>query len=247
MSALPTLIGCPTRVVLQSLELISDSSGAAADTGSALHHMAASFHVGKHKKAKALARAAKAKEFPLADIEQAEKWYDSYSADSRNAEAEILGVEQSVTVALEPASHDSTGELIYLTGRCDQIRRDRNIGVRVVDIKTGRSAGVAAIEQAAYQLAGYTVGVAKLLGLKVMAPPAILRVRGYDGAQDASTAPVYFQSFLSWERCLMLIDEIRNTIADVRNGRVDVRPGFACSTICPARGLQNCLALLERI
>lgn len=251
MSSLPMLVTCPMRAVLLDEGLLNDESGAAADTGSLLHSYVSTWH-GNGKKGDAAERAVDAtaaKTFPLADAARAKAWFAAYQADPRNRNAVMLAVEQPVSLVLPCAEHDPTGEPVHLSGVLDQIREDDD-GSRVWDLKTGRSGGVAMLDNYAFQLAGYTLAAAVWLGVDDMRPPGIIRLQGYDvKGTDPSSSPhgIFFRSVLTWKRCKMLLDEVVNIVADIRAGRVDVRPGFHCANVCPAKGLQTCLSLAEKI
>lgn len=250
-SSLPQLIGCPMRQVLLDAGMLSDESGPAAQTGSLLHAYAATWHGNGKNESEAATRvdASAATEFPLADPDAARRWFAAYTRDPRNTRAVLAGCEQSVTLTLPPADHDPTGQPVCVRGTLDQIREEDG-GFRVWDLKTGRPTGLVMLDSYALQLAAYTLAAAQWLGVDRMLPPGVIRLQGYDAKGcDPSLAPpgVFFQSVLSWERCQMLCDEVRNVVADIRSGRVDIRPGFSCSTICPARGTQTCLALGERL
>lgn len=251
-SSLPALVGCPLRQVLLAEGLLSDESGEAAQTGSLFHSFASAWHGNGHdaENAVASATARDGAKFPLANGDRARKWFDAYAADPRNRDAVLSGNELRVEVAIPAADHDPTGTPVWIVGTLDQIREERG-GHRVYDLKTGRSTGLAMLDLYAYQLAAYTVAAAAYLGVETMLPPAVIRVQGYDvkGVDPSLAPPGVFYPYvvLTWERCHMLLAEIANVVADVRSGRIDVRPGFSCATTCPARGLQNCLPLAERL
>lgn len=251
ISSLPMLVTCPLRAVLLEEGLLVDESGAAADTGSLLHAYASTWHA-NGKKGDAAERsvdATAAVKFPKADAAKAKSWFAAYQADPRNRDAVILAIEQPVSLVLPCAAHDPTGEPVHLSGTLDQIREDDD-GPRVWDLKTGRSAGVAMFDTYAFQLAGYTLAAAAWLGVDTMRPPGLIRLQGYDAkGTDPSASPhgIFYRSFLTWKRCKMLLDEVVNIVADIRAGRVDIRPGFHCANVCPARGLSTCLPLAEKI
>jgi len=244
ISSLPSLITCPMRAVLLDEGLFSDESGAAADTGSLLHAYAAAWHTNGKNEAEAVSRvdATASGKFPKADPEQAREWFAAYAADPRNRDAVILAIEQPVELVLPPAENDPTGEPVYFRGTLDQIREDDD-GERVWDLKTGRAGGVAMFDSYSFQLAGYTLAAAAYLGRETMRPPGVIRLQGYK-SRDGGT---HFRSALTWRRCQMLMQEIVGEVARIRAGDVAIRPGFHCSTICPARGLQTCLPLADRL
>lgn len=250
ISSLPALVTCPMRAVLLDAGLLADDSGAAAQTGSLLHAFVAEWHAHGHDTEGALTTVQR-EPFPLADADKAATWFRAYTADPRNRECRILAIEQSVTLALPCADHDPTGLPIALRGTLDQIREEDG-GPRVYDLKTGRASGLSMLDSYAFQLAAYSRAAAGFLGVAParMRSPGVIRLQGYDvkGCDPALRPPgVFYVSPFDAQRCEMLVDEIRNIVADIRSGRVDVRPGSHCSYMCPARGLQNCLPLSDRL
>lgn len=250
ISSLPSLVTCPMRAVLLDAGLLDDESGAAAQTGSLLHAFVASWHAHGNDVEGALATTQR-EPFPLADTGKAEAWFRAYSADPRNRDCRIVAIEQSVTLALPCADHDDTGLPVAFRGTLDQIREEDG-GFRVYDLKTGRASGLSMLDSYAFQLVAYSRAAAGFLGIDParMLSPGVIRLQGYDvkGVDPALRPPgVFYVSPFAAARCEMLLDEIRNIVADIRSGRVDVRPGGHCSFMCPARGLQNCLPLSDQL
>lgn len=140
-SRVSKLLGCAMGIVL----VMHDESegGAAAQTGNLVHDAAEHYHKTKGTLAQrteaglAALEAARA-EFPAGDPEKAREIFRAYAQDRENIEAEVLWVEQQVTLTLAADPGDPTGEPIVITGTLDQVRRDKADGVlRVWDIKTG--------------------------------------------------------------------------------------------------------------
>src|SRR5262245_51366055 len=124
-SALPSLVKCGWRAVLLAESVLDDQSGAAADTGSALHRGVAVWHKTDKDTAAAI-RALKESvaEYPLADLDDAAEHFQAYTEDPRNQTAKVVAVEEKVELTLSPAPHDPTGREIYIQGTLDQIRLD---------------------------------------------------------------------------------------------------------------------------
>lgn len=251
-SSLPSLLACPMRAVLLDAKLLGDEVGEAAETGSAMHAIAHEYHTTTKSVEQAIGDVTSrdGQKFPRADWPKAAKWSAAYCSDPRNRRDVALHSELFVSGAFDPAPHDVTRQLVYVRGTLDQIRRDQHGRYYVLDLKTGATQGMAMLDCYAAQLAAYTLMMQAALGLDddEVAPPAVARIRGYEGkGVDPTLSPpgVFYPSEFSVAVCRQLIEEVTNVVADVRNGRVDFVPGFQCSTICPARGSANCLQKFE--
>lgn len=247
-SALPLLVTCPLRASLMFSRMLTDESGKAADTGSAVHKAIEVWHTNGQDARDALkSMEAAIADYPLADLHDAALHFRPYIADPRNIEAEIVVVEKKITFALSPAETDETGKMIYVTGTLDQIRREHG-RCYLYDVKTGQKYdGWTMMHTHALQIAAYCVGATQCLGYDVL-PGAIIATRGYRkrGVQEVDPPGVFYQFAWGLPECHRLLDSVRHTVADIRSGRISIGPGEHCS-FCPARGLDTCLPLARSL
>jgi hypothetical protein len=229
-----------------------DESGPAADTGSAVHMAANAFHSLKSK-AKGNARLsvgvmrAALSEYPLADLDAAEKTFLRYSEDERNKEAEIVLCEGKVNCTLPPWKDDPTQEEIYLIGTLDQIRR---VDGRLVccDIKNGqRLDGFEMIHSHALQLAAYQLAASKLIGERVDRA-CIIRTQDYvrqgKRGKALQDGPVFWNCPWSLSQAVTMLDSVRRVVASVRRGGVYAAPNEGCRWCI---GIGECLPKLEAL
>lgn len=250
-SALPELVKCGWRAVLLAEKWIEDTSGKAADTGSSLHRGIAEWHL----KAKDVNSAVKSlrdsiAEFPLADLDDAEKQFRAYIADPRNIAAVVPFVETKVEIAIAPAKHDPTEQMIYIQGTLDQIRQSEYQPDvwEVWDVKSSARDIGSILHAYTFQLAAYTLAGVKLVPKgKRLRPGGFIRTRSYlkRGIDPASSPPGVF-IHVPWdlEHCNRLLDAVRNQVALIRGaGPIHIGPGEHCN-YCPAKGIDSCLPLL---
>lgn len=241
-SALPLLIRCPLRAVLLHMRYATDSSGKAADTGSAAHKAVAVWHTNGRKYAAAVKAMKEAlADYPLADLHEAELHFRPYTEDPRNQTAEVVAVEQKVSFTLDPAENDPTGELIHCTGTLDQLRSE---GGRVFlwDVKTGMSEGWEMSHDHALQVAAYAVGAG-------VEPGGVIRTRGYRkrGVKAAEAPPgVFWPALFDRAGADVLLGGVRAVVARVRAGGGWAGPGDWCG-YCPAGGLELCVPKLKSL
>lgn len=151
-----------------------------------------------------------------------------------------------MSVTLPPHEIDPTGRMVVLQGTLDQVRETPQ-GLRLYDVKTGRTEGVQMLDLYAYQVAAYCVMATELLGEPV-APGALIRTAGYlrPGVVPATEPPgVFFSVPWGLADCRGLLDAVRLAVANIRCGEVNFGPGYHCAATCPARGLQTCIAKWE--
>lgn len=245
MSGLPSLVLCAMREFLAWQGMLDDESGTAAETGSAAHRVIDFLH--SHKWDIRLATESVSKrisDLPNCDWEVAKKHATAYAQDPRNRDARIVGSERRVELVLEPHELDTTRQPIIINGTIDQIRLDADGRSRVYDVKTGRLSGLAMLDCYQAQLAGYSKAAEADL------PPAVIRTAGYlEKGVTASECPpgIYYYSTLTPTRIEWIMAAVRLEVAMIRLGHINHRPGFHCSTICPARSTQQCLYLFERV
>jgi RecB family exonuclease len=247
-SALPSLVRCPWRAAMLFTGMIQDSSGKAADTGSAVHAAVDSWHGNGQDFAAALrAMRERIEEYPLADFGEAELHFRPYCKDPRNARAEIVQREKKVAFSINPAEGDPHGP-IYLRGRLDQIRRGPDGRLYVWDLKTGNPEGWVMVHEHASQLAAYAVGATLTLGEEVH-PGGVIRTRGWRkrGVDPASEPDgVFWHAPFDFEGALLILDTVRETVKLLRQGNVTLGPGEHCR-FCPAMGLDTCVPKLRSL
>jgi hypothetical protein len=232
--------------------LLDDPGGAAAEVGTLVHEVVAGWHRNGLDRDAAVARVGDWRQrFPrLASagrFDEALAHVAGYCGDPRNQVKPAL-LEQSVSLALPPHETDPTGQPVILQGTLDQVRETPG-GLRLFDLKTGRTEGAQMLDIYAYQVAAYCVMASELLGEPV-APGALIRSAGYlaSGAVAAEQPwGVFFWVPWGLGDCTALLDAVRLIVANVRRGEVNFGPGAHCLSACPARGLQECLPKWQRI
>lgn len=237
-SQLHKIVACAWRGVF---EMLNDEgvSGKAADTGSAMHLAAATWHGGKGVPASIAAMNANAAAlFPLADLDEAARIFERYRADPRNnppacriAEIEVKGV-----ATLEPWVKGEPPIVIH--GTADQIRIGDD-GMRYVwDIKTGAALHAAQMQaHHAYQLAAYAIATKSK-------PGGFIRTKGYftRGAELPSPHGVFVPA--DFTNPYAVLDAVRLAVSLIRSGNVTASPGDACG-MCVFAGLSHCLPKLS--
>lgn len=235
-----------------SMRMIEDSSGPAADTGTAVHAAVEYWHTHREVAEPIVASmkevAAKCRDlFPLADLDDAERQFRAYCADPRNQTAIIVKTEQKVSFTIPAHETDETKQEIVITGTLDQIRKEGGV-YSVHDIKTSKRPGWDLLNDHAMQIAAYSIGATQLMGCDVQ-PGSLIRTRGYlvRGVDPAKKPPgVFFYFPWTLRDAPLILDAIRITVANIRNGYVVVGPGQECNW-CPAGGLQSCLPKLIQL
>lgn len=249
-SALPLLVKCGWRATMLHLGIVDDSSGEAADTGTAVHAAVEHWHKSGDTRAALDSIRARLGEFPLADLNEARLHFEPYTLDPRNAPSRVrlIANELPVQFNLAPSDRDPTGRPIVVTGTLDQIRQGPDGRLCLWDLKTGRRDGWAMLHDYALQLAAYCVGARAKLGKEVH-PGGIIRSRGWrTRGCDPTTEPpgVFFHSVFGVEDLDALLDAVREAVASIRSGTLNVGPGEHCS-YCPSGGLQSCLPKLRNL
>jgi len=246
-SGLPSLGICPMRHFLTFQGLLADPGNAAAEVGSLVHEIVAGWHRNGFDEDAAVAAVGDWRQrFPL--VAAAGRYGDAlahargYCADPRNKVRPVL-IEQPVSLALPPHETDPTGRMVVIQGTLDQVR-ETPAGLRLFDVKTGRTEGAQMMDAYAYQVAAYCVMATELLGEPV-APGALIRTAGYlvkDSAPAEEPPGVFFHLPWTLADCRDLLDAVRLVVASVRRREVAFGPGAHCDSTCPARGLQACLS-----
>jgi RecB family exonuclease len=227
-----------------------DGPGEAADTGSLTHLGVAAYHrADSHEKGVEAGYAAVRdglERFPRADRAEAGRHLEAYVLDSRNQEAEVVAVEQPVSLVLPAAPGDPTGQDIHLQGTVDQVRRHEG-GLLVFDVKTGSTPGWQMLHDHLFQLCAYAAGATRWAGAEVL-PGYLIRTQSYrKQGVDPRSAPegVFWGYRLTRDQCQLYLDQVREHVAQVRAGAVRFGPGAHCS-YCPLGGIWNCTARAEK-
>lgn len=246
-SALDSLVRCHGRALLFHIGLITDESGAAADTGSATHAAVEHWHANGDLQEALDHVKRNLPKFPRADLDEVRLHFTPYTKDPRNqpGRARLIANELKVQFTLDPSENDPTGLPIHVTGTLDQIRRGPDGRAYLWDLKTGSPTGYAMVHKHAFQLAAYCLGAAAAIG-ETVHPGGIIRSRGWrTRGCDPTTAPggVFFHATFAVEHIPFMLDRVRESVAAIRSGDLTVGPGDDCEW-CPAGGLQGCVPQL---
>jgi hypothetical protein len=240
-SGLRELIVCPWRKALEFLESDDgDQSGAAGDTGSAMHKAAAAFHRGKEVAESIAEMQDNLHLYPKADLQDAASLFLAYAYDPRNR-VEVLLVEEAITFTLAPASEDPTGEPIVIEGTVDQVRLVDG-RPRVWDIKTTKKDPEVARNKATFQLAAYCIGASFKLNTPVH-PGGIILPRKYSAD---STGPVFRPVTWKFEDIEQIMLPVRQRVAEIRAGKLYHIPNEDC-TWCRQRMPDLCFPKLQAL
>lgn|GEM_PF-6891462 len=249
-SSLDALVSCRLRSVLLMLGECSDTSGAAADTGSLTHLGVAAYHLEESVQAGLDAMSSGLSRFPKADPDDARLFYTAYTTDPRNAHkaAGVIAIEQKVRCVLPAHELDPTGEDIVIEGTLDQIRRDPFGVKRVWDLKTGKKDAYGYMAEYAMQQAAYVLGAVQSIDESIQPGGLIVAYGWRRKGVDPKTSPggVFWNYTHSADDCLLILDDVRLAVALIRRGDVAPGPGPLCS-YCPAGGLSNCLPMLKKM
>lgn len=241
-SGLRNLVSCPWKVVVGFLSAPSDESGAAADTGSAVHAAAAAFHHGKEAAACLSIMGSRIREYPQADLKEAAALFLAYAADPRNRSARVVLVEQEVKFTISPASHDKTQAPIQVVGTVDQVRELDDGSLAALDIKTSKKDPVDLLNNHAMQVAAYMVGASYLLGRPVKRG-CLITPRKY---RPDGTGPAFWWYPWTLDDTAAVLEAVRNVVAAVRAGNVWHVAGEQC-TWCPFRTPDACMPRLTQL
>lgn len=242
-SQLSKVLGCPLSQVLAMMSN-DDESGPAADTGSAVHLAAHTWHAQAAQDLRVAIGVMRAQQalYPLADLDKAEEFFRHYANDRRNVEAKVIQSETQVSFTISPCKTDPTQTPIYIVGTLDQVR-EINGQLALLDIKTGRMyEGADMLSHHAMQLAAYQIGATKLLGRPVRRA-FILRVQDY---VKKVPGPVLWEAPWNLSDCESILDGLRHVVASIRSGRIYAAPGGECRW-CPQMSVANCLPRLVEI
>lgn len=246
-SALQKMVMCPMRALVTIMEG-DDSSGQAADTGSAMHKAAAMWHLNNHDVAEAVkAMHLHGKEYPLADMKEAESLFRLYSKDKRNQEAETPLIERKIAFSIPPCKEDETQKEIVIHGTLDQVRRV-NGELRLYDIKTTKKSGTVALQSALYQMAAYCVGATLLMDEPVH-PGALILPRTYALKQNVGVLQptgVFWHIPWTLEHIPVILNGLKVIVAAMRRGDVWVNPNEECF-FCPEKSIDNCIPKLLQL
>ena len=266
ISSLPGLVQCPGFAVLRAVG--EDGGSVAADTGSVVGRVCELWHR-KGEGPTALEEALQqvltdpkgVPEHPRADMEEVRAHATGYTNDPRNRGMVVPELcEQEVTLTLQPAPEDPTGQPLVIVGHIDQVRRVPNQpGVfKVWDLKNGKPGGLEMLYSYALQLAAYTLALNETLGSnssgptrKVFLPGGIVRLRAYapkkrgepkvPGEENA-----LYEAPWTIDQCRDMVATAVQHLAWIRTGIIHLQPGVHCQW-CPAGGPHLCPEKIRRL
>lgn len=248
VSSIPSMMRCSARSVILFANLSTDVSGEPAASGSAFHCLVEAWHNSNFNGAQARrVEESRRHEWPLAKASKVEDAFVGYSGDERNR-IQLLASEIEVKFTIDPSPDDPTGDLIYLIGHLDQLRRDDRGQPVVWDMKLSKSGGADLINSYAYQLMLYAMGATKHLGREVRVG-GIIRCSTYlTAAAKKVTEPegVFFPLTLNDEVTEHMVKDVAATVAAIRRGQVASRPGDYCG-YCPVGHISRCVPLIKGV
>ncbi len=227
------------------MALCADESKESADTGSAMHAAAATWHENGHDVHMALdAMLQRHGEFPRANFEEATAMFGGYVRDPRNQKAKVIACEVEIEFDIPPHSSDKTGKMIRIQGKADQIREEYGKW-KLHDIKTGKFDGAQMQFDATFQIAAYCHGLSLKYNRKVE-PGSLIRPRVYlekKNERNVSPDGVFFE--FAWDnRCIpAIMYGVRLTVAHLRNGDYFPLPGLYCKW-CSMGKPETCMPAL---
>lgn len=241
-SALPKLMQCPMSVAMEMLQIVDNTSGEAADTGSAMHKAAFHFHSGKGVSDAIRGMRAAVNDYTFADLDKAETMFRAYAADARNQVA-VPYLEQRVKLTVPADKADKTGKPIVIHGTLDQVRFEGSY--KLWDIKTGSPEGNDMVNDHAYQLAGYWLATEATLGIRITGA-GVIRVKDYIRPRGGKQGPVFWETVLDRATCEALMCNVARTVGMVRNNQVNSNPGRQCNW-CPLLNVSTCVREAVRL
>lgn len=237
-SELPLLLRCPRSVVLRHMN--AESSGQAADTGSAVHKAIAMFHSRADVAAAIRAMAENLPEYPLADLGLAEQHFRLYARDERNQNCNVIMCEEKIEVSLPPPKGHS--EAVKIVGHVDQVRGRGGV-LTICDVKTGGAyEGDGMLIHYAAQLMAYQIGVSQKTGNPHVGV-CIIRTRDYmktDRQKRSKPGPVFWTASWTLEDAYRLMDSVRRIVGAVRDGEILTMPSPESCRYCVGGGIANC-------
>lgn len=226
-SALDGLLACPWFFTGRLWQMLDDTAGEPAHTGTAVGRVIELWHLGAELQA-ALEQAkveayTGVRPFPLADFARVERLSVAYTEDPANAREHVLAVEGRVEGEVLPG--------LWVSGYYDQMRRFQT-GMRVWDLKAGQQPSP---HEHACQLAAYSL----LSGAEV---GGIIVLQDY--VRKTGRGPVFRGINLPKESCLTLMESVLREVEALRRGEIYPRPCGACR-YCGWGGLEECLQKLR--
>ena len=233
-SHLEKFLSCNWREVLLVFGAV-DSSGEAADIGSAVHAAIDTWHKTEQNAAAAVeAMRTRLNEYPKADLPQAAALFLAYAADPSNISADIVLGETEVTFEISPSPEDPTGTPITIVGHTDQVRREVGV-LKVWDVKTSKKMPHEVLWSTCVQGAAYCAGATKLLG-ETVHPGGIIMPR---------RSPMHIPFTWTVNDIDRILDPIRHHVALVRKGIVSHVPEADRCKWCHTGGPDVCLPQLR--
>jgi hypothetical protein len=222
-SGMRPLIRCPWESAMRMFTAVSDESGQAADTGSAMHAAADALHKGREVADALSVMKARIGEYPQADMVDAAHLFLMYAKDPRNVGAAIVASEEKITFQIACHPEDKTQAPIEVIGTGDQVRAYCN-ELWYWDIKTSKKDPEWVLNQSCFQAAAYCIGLSMKLGQKVN-PGGIILPRRY---RADGTGPVFLKFRWTFDDIEELMLPVRKRVAEVRNGDLYHVPHAEC-------------------
>lgn len=243
-SGLASVVSCPWKAVYMYLGLNDpDTSGPAADTGSAVHAACADFHKRKEVATAIQVMRSRLSEYPLADLDEAAKMFLCYSQDPRNQTAEVVAVEQKIEIILAEAGQKE----IVIHGTLDQLRIESGVW-SVWDIKTSKRPAYSLLNEHLLQVAAYAYGAHlrynQPVNLGGLILPRAYLTKGVMAAHAPPQAYIKYQQ--TFKDIPLVLASLINTVQNIRNGNIWFASGSQCD-YCPAQGPQNCIPKLTEL
>lgn len=240
-SGLATLMTCPWRSAMEFLAFGEEGeAGPAADTGSAVHAAAHSFHKGKGIAAALEEMRAQQARYPRANLQDAAAMFLAYATDPRNSQASVVLSEEPIRFQIAPAPEDHTQAPIQVIGTLDQVREVEG-QLFLWDLKTSKRDGVGLLNHHLYQAAAYCVGASVKLNRQVN-PGGLILTRKY--TKDVASSPVFWPFTWKFRDIEQILRGVRHTVARVRAGDIWHRPTDDCMW-CRMRTPDLCLPKLQ--
>jgi hypothetical protein len=225
-----------------------DEGSEAGDTGSAMHKAIETLHKGADIAACIAKMSSDIAEYPKADLQDAANMFLLYSQDNRNRTAQVVLSEKEVNFQIAAAKHDPTQAPIEIVGTLDQVRRV-NGRLELWDAKSSKKQPIVQVRNYRLQIAAYCIGASFALNEPVH-PGGIICTRKY--GKSPSTDPVFWHMPFSIEQIELILEPVRNRVAEIRSGNITHLANDDCDW-CVARTpdlcvpkLQETLALIRR-
>lgn len=279
-SSIPKLFKCPMSVFMSTAE--DNTSNGAADTGSMVHAGAAAYHktegdVQFRKEVGDNAVRTSLPEFPQGNLDKALAIFEAYAADPANQTAVVPWVEEKVTLTLQAAANDPTGEDIIISGTLDQVRAE---GEELKILLTERELASHGVGGAGWLLrtnspamfspypklsvwdiktgsgkdanetnAEYVLQqcVYTLAARETLNPLIVPGGFIYTPGYDKPRGRRFLPLGISVDQCILLLAQLPQIVSLVRQGFPMFSPSAGACQYCPVRPYSNCLSMYQGV